>query len=104
MNQEPYLNRKEYLDTIRNQFDYNLKKNNPPLHQTYDNEEPYVGYKGGFFKLRFVISILLILGFVYVKQTDWSYQKINASYIQQYIQSTPKPIKKLSKIDLNLKN
>jgi hypothetical protein len=73
------------VEQVRNSF----SGENRSRQNTYDYEnEQELHRSGGFLKVRFFLALLLFLAFFFVKQTDFSYQNVGASEIEQEIRST----------------
>lgn len=81
MQMEQYENRKNYVESVKNSFASPGKK-------TYPEEQEKS--PRSFLGLRFVLALFLFLGFLGMRQTDFSWHSWNAEKITQQIQSSIK--------------
>ena len=81
MQMEQYENRKNYVESVKNSFASPGKK-------TYPEEQEK--RPRSFLGLRFVLALFLFLGFLGMRQTDFSWHSWNAEKITQQIQSSIK--------------
>lgn len=94
MNQEQYLNRKQYVEQARNSFGDYAGKNKAGYSDRTRNSyyeqdmEAMERVPKGYFKLRLLLAVFLFLGFLFIQQTGWSYKNINASTIRKKIETS----------------
>ena len=81
MQMEQYENRKNYVESVKNSFASPGKK-------TYPEEQEK--RPRSFLGLRFVLALFLFLGFLGIRQTDFSWHSWNAEKITHQIQSSIK--------------
>ena len=81
MQMEQYENRKNYVESVKNSFASPGKKAYPEEQEKRPRS---------FLGLRFVLALFLFLGFLGIRQTDFSWHSWNAEKITQQIQSSIK--------------
>lgn len=85
MDTQQYYDRKQYVEQVRSSFSENNEKKRYSYQPETNTEEPGVR---GFFKVRFVLAIVLFLAFLFIQQADISYKDINAPNLVKQIRST----------------
>lgn len=85
MNTQQYYDRKQYVEQVRSSFSGNSEKKRYSYQSEADVKEPEVR---GFFKVRFVLAVVLFLTFLFIQQTDLSYKDISAAKITEQIRKT----------------
>lgn len=93
MNQEQIYSRKQYVEQVRHSFEDNTnpdKKRAERQNRSMDDDYLMESENAsrGFFKLRFILSLVIFLAFLFIWQTGWSYQNINADMIQKKIETS----------------
>ncbi|MCD8132964.1 MAG: hypothetical protein LUE19_03810 [Clostridiales bacterium] len=83
MDQQQYSDRRSYVEQVRSSFGEPSEQSKPVSYEK-DGEVPERRSRG-FFKVRFVLAVLLFLGFLLLRQTGWSFQEIDAEAIQEEI-------------------
>ena len=106
MRAEDYTNRKEYIRQIKESFHtypYSNDKTSGRFEQpvryasNYDREDDArdTMVSTGSFKWRFVLAVCLFLGFLAIRQTNFSYEKVSADSIVEQIQREGKVPEKI---------
>ena len=81
MQTESYESRKKYVESVKNSFSA------PERVQRQETEDRKTQPRS-FLGLRFVLSLVLFLGFLLIRQTDFSWHSWDAEKITQQIQKT----------------
>lgn len=85
MDTHQYYDRKQYVEQVRSSFSGNNEKKRYSYTPEKDVQEPEVR---GFFKVRFILAVVLFFAFLFIQQTNFSYQDINAAKIADQIRKT----------------
>lgn len=79
MQTESYESRKKYVESVKNSFPISTQNQRPETEDTEIHPRNFLG-------LRFVLALLLFLGFLLIRQTDVSWHSWNAEKITQQIE------------------
>lgn len=98
MDTHQFYDRKQYVEQVRSSFSGSGEKRNASYATEQEND---AGEVRSFFKLRFVLAVVVFLAFLFFQQADISYEDITAADVVKQIRSTislPDSVPKLEEL------